>query len=197
MSSRARPAVGSSSSRNFWRDAIVVTIQAVAGDHRTDPRPGVRRPVQPALIEKMPDPCFMFVPSRTAAQKLQTPHIQRECRADIVGDGEIWKIGAYLKRSGEPEPGKTVRRDRRHVRTIEMNLAGSWLRKAADHVEQRGLACPVRPDHRMDRPCVEIDRAPRSASNAEANCQVARGQQRCCSAFTPTAEAIGAATRCG
>ena len=30
---------------------------------------------QLALIEKMPDPCFTFVPSRTAAQKLQTPHV--------------------------------------------------------------------------------------------------------------------------
>ena len=79
MSSRARPAVGSSSSRNFGATHRR-RFQAVAGDHRQIRGPAFKPSGQPALIEKMPDPCFMFVLSRTAAQKLQTPHIQRECR---------------------------------------------------------------------------------------------------------------------
>jgi len=67
---------------------------------------------------------------------------EEHSRGHVVLHGELGEGSRELKRSSDPPPADLVRVEAGDVLSIEQDAPGCGL-EAGDHIEHRGLSCPV------------------------------------------------------
>jgi len=78
------------------------------------------------------------------------PFVEVTARYDILQDGHVGENLHVLKRPCDPGPGNLIGEQAGELPISEKNISSVGAIEARDHIEERGLACPVRADHRME-----------------------------------------------
>src|SRR5207302_1540063 len=76
--------------------------------------------------------------------------------ADVLLDGELAEHGGLLRQVADPHARAAVHRLRRDVPAVEHDLAAVGTDQTGDHVEARGLPCPVGAEQAHDLALLQL-----------------------------------------